>query len=445
MRRMLSVIALICAFLLPSVPVFADPAKGTLTINTESTDVWFNVAVTGASAPADTKLADAAGEHAADVVATVGACPSKEDAEQLEIGLSGATWCVHVSGLQAGYSVSGTVASPETSLSLTVNRKVKPCIPLLWSVGALALAAIISWLSSTYVPGLTSRLRRKLYERDHGIAGLGNWVKTAAANGIMADDDIVARAIWARKYGIEQVMTVRGKLRATLADTSLAVPDGSPLRQACQVESNRPKTDIKREDVLTDEGEPSDTAAKLLTALTDADSAIRNFTSAADALIARMADSARKQQATASRDGMLASARQLTEEGVPQFINTLDNVIQSGTFQDQPVEQHNLLSAAALSGIAPRDAVAQLATSIKAAFAPAATYLPAVLLAFVIMAGAVATVFSAQYLANPHFGTAADFLTLIVTAYGSAQATAIAAALLLMHSPKPWYGSSQLR
>ena len=49
--------------------------------------------------------------------------------------------------------------------------------------------------------------------------------------------------------------------------------------------------------------------------------------------------------------------------------------------------------------------------------------------------------FSAQYLANPNFGTAADYWTLGLTAYGSAQATAIAAALLLLiRSPKAWYG-----
>jgi hypothetical protein len=57
------------------------------------------------------------------------------------------------------------------------------------------------------------------------------------------------------------------------------------------------------------------------------------------------------------------------------------------------------LSAAATSSAVPHVTAAEVATSIKAAFAPVAVYIPAVLLAFVVMAGAVATVFSAQYLA----------------------------------------------
>jgi hypothetical protein len=94
-----------------------------LTINTASSDVWFSVNVIGASAPAATKLADTAGEHVADVAVTVGNCPAQVHAVQREIGLTGPTWCVHVSDLQAGYAVSGTIANTGTSVSLTVKRK----------------------------------------------------------------------------------------------------------------------------------------------------------------------------------------------------------------------------------------------------------------------------------------------------------------------------------
>jgi hypothetical protein len=74
------------------------------------------------------------------------------------------------------------------------------------------------------------------------------------------------------------------------------------------------------------------------------------------------------------------------------------------------------------------------------ACAAIAPYFPPVLLAFVTMAGAVAVIFNAQYLANPHFGTQADYWGLILAAYGSAQVAAIATALLLMRAPQPWYG-----
>ena len=234
MRRVFPLAALIfTCLLLPTTPASADQAKGTLTINTESSDIWFSVNVTGTSPPTATTLADAAGEHVAAVAVTVGDCPAKVHGTKRDIGLRGSTWCVHVSNLQAGYAVSGTIVSPDTSLSLTVKCKDGPWFPLLWSVAALLAAAIISLLS-TYAPSLTSKLRRHLYERDDGIAGLGNWVKTAADDGVLSDDDIIARAKWARKYGPTQVTTAREQLHKALAESSLAVPNDSPLWQVCQ-------------------------------------------------------------------------------------------------------------------------------------------------------------------------------------------------------------------
>lgn len=292
----MATLILIC-LLLPTIPAFADQVKGTLTINTESQDVWFSVNVMGTSPPMATTLADAAGEHVATVAVTIGDCPANVHANKRDIGLTGSTWCVHVSNLQAGYAVSGTIASPGTSLSLTVRRKDGPWFPLLWSLVALVAAAIISFLSR-YVPGLTSQLRRRLYERDGGIAGLGSWVKTVAADGVLANDVIVGRAKWARKYGPNKVTAARGQLREALAEPSLAVPHVSQLWKDCQAESVRPADDVKREDLLTDRGGKRIKAENLLGLLTSADKAIHEFTSKADAIIAALTDPESKQQAT---------------------------------------------------------------------------------------------------------------------------------------------------
>jgi hypothetical protein len=316
--------------------------------------------------------------------------------------------------------------------------------PLLWSIAALVAAVLISALSTTYVPGLTSRLRLRLYERDGGIAGLGNWVKTAAADGILSDDDIVARAKWARRYGPRQVMKIRARLAKALKDADLALRD-SPLGQACRAEADRKADDVTREDVLTDEGARSTKAADSLDSLSKANAAIRDFTSAANEIITALKDDpAKAEQAERLRDNTLRSARDLSEENVPQFVTNLSAIVQSmrTTFQVQQLElpAAERLVAAAASGAPSRVIVPEIAASVKAAFEPVVVYAPAVLLALVVMAGAVATVFSAQYLANPNFGTPADYWALILSAYGSAQATAIAAALLLIRTPKPWYG-----
>jgi hypothetical protein len=139
---------------------------------------------------------------------------------------------------------------------------------------------------------------------------------------------------------------------------------------------------------------------------------------------------------------------------VPRFLGTLDDIFQSiasqplglEPFQVPSLEEGDLVPFFSTFPGADWASVKNLsvghfAKSVRTTVAPAAVYLPAaLLLAFIIMAGAVATVFSAQYLANPSFGTPTDYWALILSAYGSAQATAIAAALLLMRSPKPWYG-----
>ena len=232
MRRSLGLwlaAALSVACLLPPVSsaFAADQAKGELTINTESAEIWFSVGVAVTSAPETTKLADTAGEHVADVAVIVGPCPTDEHATQREIGLRGSTWCVHVTNLQAGYGVSGTIASTGTSLKLTVNRKDPIGFPLLWSIVALVAAVLLSLLAGTFVPRLTSELRRRLYQsRDDGILGLGAWVRMAAETGLMANDNIVSRAEWARTFGPGQVRTAREELLR-------GAPRGGQSRRSC--------------------------------------------------------------------------------------------------------------------------------------------------------------------------------------------------------------------
>ena len=242
----------------------------------------------------------------------------------------------------------------------------------------------------------------------------------------------------------KQVMAARGQLAAALNDPELSVPADSPLRRAGEAEAARPASDVSREDVLTDAGVRAIKAAGLLKALTQANTAIHDFTASANEIIGALAVPAQIQQAASARDNALLSAHGLSEEDVPQFVTTLSGIVQSmrDNFQPQHLElgAAGRLVAAATSVSAVRVTAAEVASSVQGAVEPVAVYIPSVLLALIIMAGAVATVFSTQYLANPNFGTTADYWALGLTAYGSAQATAIAAALLLIRSPKPWYG-----
>jgi hypothetical protein len=274
-------------------------------------------------------------------------------------------------------------------------------------------------------------------------------VKTVTADGVLSDDDIVRRAKWARKYGPNKVKAARGQLREALAKLSL-VPQGSQLWKDCQRESDRPADDVKREDLLTDRGDKRIKAETLLVLLKSADKAIHEFTSKADAIIAALTDPESKQQATYARDNALKTADKLTQDSVPQFLAKLDDIFQTlndpsrlTSFLSADLAPSMLLSSFRSDRIWEPETGLNFGNFVRYArrtVAPLAVYLPAALLAFAIMAGAVATVFSAQYLANPSFGTPTDYRALFFSAYGSAQATAIAAALLLMRSPEPSYG-----
>src|ERR1022692_1241876 len=151
-------------------------------------------------------------------------------------------------------------------------------------------------------------MRRRRYERDGGIAGLGAWVTTASANGVLSDDDIVARARWAQKYGAKQVMAARGQLAAALNDPELSVPADSPLRRAGEAEAARPASGGRREGVPPAPGLRAIKAAGLLKALTQANTAILDFTASANEIIGALTAPGQVQQAASARDNALLSA-----------------------------------------------------------------------------------------------------------------------------------------
>ena len=53
---------------------------------------------------------------------------------------------------------------------------------------------------------------------------------------------------------------------------------------------------------------------------------------------------------------------------------------------------------------------------------------------------AVIGVLAVQYFPNPTFGSVTNYVALAVTAFGSAQAAALLALLLLLRGPADWYG-----
>jgi hypothetical protein len=209
-----------------------------------------------------------------------------------------------VSNLQAGYAVSGTIANPATKFTLTVSRKDAPTLAVALSIVALIVAVVLSLLASTSVLGLISRLRLGLERRANAdIESLGEWADTSKDSGLMAVNDIVARAQWARTYGRKQVTKARGDLRAAVQAVGraddLARLKESPLYLAYEKEAGR--TNFSRGDLLTDAGERSIRAANLQGSLQMAEKAIREFNSRTGVLMQDLHDPATKEQAQEAR------------------------------------------------------------------------------------------------------------------------------------------------
>jgi hypothetical protein len=103
------------------------------------------------------------------------------------------------------------------------------------------------------------------------------------------------------------------------------------------------------------------------------------------------------------------------------------------------------LSAAMIPGGLPALRQAPVGRSIAAGARRAAGVVelaPLVLITVALMLVAVVAVLATQYFPNTAFGSCSDYVGLFTSAFGSAQAVAILAALLLVRGPAEWYGSS---
>ncbi|WP_148590007.1 hypothetical protein [Streptomyces sp. WAC01526] len=391
-------------------------------------------------------LLDEEGLHAVRAVVTSDAGRSCTTDAPRRTGLGEDPWCVRLSGIAAGNSVSGKLAGPSSTVALALTARHAIWWPLLAAFVALVCAGFIAWLAQRWLPdAVTKLLLWNEKKRCKEIVGLTDWADQAA-QGRLALTDIVARLRWARRFGRRQIRAAREDLRLKLGDGDLP---SCPLRTSSETESGR--TDVKREDLLTDGGARANGAGEhLLQLVEQALEGLKEFRNVAGALIGQLPADATTERARAEENktkGEGLAENYLSEFTIDAYLSelrgylaTIERIVRPATAGLTPT----VVAAPALFGAAVRaslTAAGQRLRSGSATLARTSVVLGTLLLLTgSLMFVAAGAVLMAQYLPNLTFGTFKDYATLVVAAFGSAQVAVILVALLQLKGPADWYG-----
>lgn len=421
-------------------PVAADPPQTTLTLRTtvgtghERRTVLLETA--GAPPSSTGSLVDASGLHAAAVTVTPLGTAECRRASLHHTGLGRDRWCLTISGIAAGQAYTGRLTGPGSAVTLSVSaRHAFWPLPAMAALAALLLAVAAAFLTTRYLPDLvTNALLAVAIRTDGGIAGLSEWARQAA--GRLAPADVLARVRWAKRYGGQRVQATRATL---LEKASKLSP--CPLRTASEQEAHR--SDIVVGDLLTPGGTRATGIADALLDLVErAEQAASDFTTESAVLLTELADTDKRHAMVTGiiQQGQHAADGYLSQFNVDDYVSHLARLLDSidAIIRPRP-PQAEALAAAPPAVIWPAPA-AQLATDTRMAARFAMAGGATLLTAAVLMIAAVISILTVQYLPNPTFGTATNYLTLAASAFSASTGAGILTVLLLIRGPQNWYG-----
>jgi len=192
-------------------------------------------------------IVDTTGLHAATVTPeTQGSCAGKP---VHSTGVGTTPWCLEVTDVDAGHTLTGTVTTPDTKLTLSLTRRnsffVLPFVVLLAGFTGALLVVGLSLLLKTYVA--EGQLQHLLDENRRmgaeAIQGLDEWV--AARRQTMQAASLVGPVADAVHHGRADVMQAREEL-----SHALDLLPAADRPQAAVTEAGR--KDVNASDVLDD-------------------------------------------------------------------------------------------------------------------------------------------------------------------------------------------------
>ena len=357
-------------------------------------------------------------------------------------GLGTKRWCLQINGIAPGQLYQAVLHGASTDLTLTVVARHDWLLPSLTALAALVIAVLLLWLSTHVLPDrLTAHQLSNEKKDDDGIDGLNAWA--TAAEGRLAQANVVARLRWAKRYGKAQALGARAQLKSILADQT-RLPE-CPLRQAAQDETDR-GNNIRADELLTPAGErATSTAEHLLQLVEQASDALAAFDQVSEKLLAAIPENSRP-----TGEAIVRQAKDLAETLLSEF--TMDDYLQG--LRDYLRSLHSYIpdsaqpppagavAALAIGTATPGAAFAGVsrAISVSVAAAETAVAVSAVMLvAVATMVIAVGAVLATQYLPKQTFGVWTDYLGLALAAFGSSSLVGLLALLLLLRGPQPWY------
>lgn len=246
--------------------------------------------------------------------------------EQVRLTGHGLTpWCILISGLSAGSTVSGMVSSGELNLSLSVRTK-NPFLwgPLLTMAGGIAAWLVLLWL--TTLGGASSatarylirlRIRRNEMVGRDGVSDMDSWEKSS----ILKHPAVADALREASKGAATRAPGARDRLNKVL-EPGNPLPVANPIQALAIVQSGR--TDNMMSDFVNEKGElvphPADVARSALEGIL----LLWHRTEAVEGEAARVKDPAQRLRLLRRCDSVRGSLRGTDATSLPKTAALVD-------------------------------------------------------------------------------------------------------------------------
>lgn len=363
------------------------------------------------------------------------------DVQTLFTGQGNDRWCLRLSGLGAGESVSGTLLGSGSSVNMNLNIRHWWLLPTVVAVVCFAIAASVVWISSRWLPDrITKLLLDRQVKSDHEVDGLADWAK-AARKGRQSEEGVLARVRWARRYGRDHVVSMRHSLHEAVESSSLPQ---CPLLSQATAEAQR--TDVPVGDLLSASGARATSAAeRLLGQVERASNAKREFDTVATSLVSKIPQNDPNRRAAEQivnrADGLAKDY--LSALTLDDYVRSLQEDLKQLEAYVPKAQRATAVYPAMLDGSVGTFSLRVLQDRQEPESAVAGTIVTSAAMAIIVgllMAVAIVTVLASQYVPNAAFGTGWDYIVLAATMLGSSSAAGVVTILLLLRGPQNWVG-----